>query len=112
MRYWPLLVPALLVAVAFAGAAAPKPTLGRTWHVAPQALPGIEPTAQFRTIGEAAVRVAPGDTVLIHGGTYREYVLVEKSGTAAQPIRFVAAPSEPAATGVKSDDDPLRGLGL
>jgi hypothetical protein len=67
---------------------------GRTWHVSQQKLPGIAPDAQFRTISEAARRVEPGDTVVVHGGTYREHVLVEKSGTADRPIRFVAAPGE------------------
>jgi hypothetical protein len=64
------------------------------WHVSQQELPGIAADAQFRTISEAAARVEPGDTVLIHGGTYRECVVVEKSGTAERPIRFVAATGE------------------
>jgi len=64
------------------------------WHVSQQELPGIAEEAQFRTISEAAARVEPGDTVLIHGGTYRERVVVEKSGTAERPIRFVAAIGE------------------
>jgi len=66
----------------------------QTWHAAPAELPGIAQETQFRTISEAAARVAAGDTVVIHGGTYREHVVVEASGTAEQPIRFVAAPGE------------------
>ncbi len=66
----------------------------QTWHVAPADIPGIAPEAQLRTISAAAARVAAGDTVIIHGGTYREHVIVEASGTAEQPIRFVAAPGE------------------
>jgi len=67
---------------------------GRIWHVSQKALPGIAEGAQFPTISAAAARVEPGDTVLIHGGTYRERVVVEKSGTAERPIRFVAATGE------------------
>jgi hypothetical protein len=66
----------------------------RTWHVAPSPLAGLPAGAQVRTIAEAAARVAPGDTVVIHGGIYREKVTVETSGTAALPIRFVAARGE------------------
>jgi parallel beta-helix repeat protein len=80
----------LLLAGTFADGAAG----GRTWHVAPRELSGIVQDAQFRTIGEAAARVAAGDTVVIHGGTYREHVVVEVSGTAERPIRFEAAPGE------------------
>ena len=34
----------------------------------------------FETIGRAASRVGPGDTVIVRGGVYRERVKVEKSG--------------------------------
>lgn len=74
--------------------AAASPTSGRTWHVAPQELPGIAADVQLRTISEAAARVEPGDRVIIHDGVYRETVVVETSGTAAQPITFEAAPGE------------------
>ncbi len=47
---------------------------GSTWHVSPRELAGIPQRVQFRTIGEAASRVAAGDTVVVHGGTYREHV--------------------------------------
>lgn len=67
---------------------------GRTWQVSPKELAGILQQVQFRTIGEAASRVAAGDVVVIHGGTYREHVVVEASGTARKPIRFEAAPGE------------------
>ena len=48
----------------------------------------------WKTLGQAAAKVGPGDTVLIHSGTYRERVAVKVSGTAQAPIRFVAAPGE------------------
>ena len=67
---------------------------GRTWHVSRRELPGIAASAQFGTISEAAKRVEAGDTVVIHGGTYREHVTVEADGTAERPIRFVAAAGE------------------
>ena len=67
-------------------------TIGRTFQVAPQTLPDVATDAQFRTIAEAAKVVQAGDTVLIHAGTYRETVVIEKSGTPQNPIRFEAAP--------------------
>jgi len=66
-------------------------TADRVLHVSPQPLTGIATAHQFRTINEAAKAVTPGDTVLIHGGTYRETVTVAASGTAQRPIRFMAA---------------------
>ncbi len=66
----------------------------RTWHVSQQALDEFPREAQFRTINEAAQRVEAGDTVIVHGGVYREHVTVTESGTAQSPIRFIAAPGE------------------
>ncbi len=71
-----------------------KSASGRIWHVSKQELPEMPAKAQFRTIGEAAARVEAGDTVVIHGGIYREHVVVGASGTAERPIRFVSAPAE------------------
>lgn len=68
-------------------------TPGRVLHVSPTPLTATAGDQQFRTIGEAAQAVAPGDTVLIHTGVYRESVTVGTSGTAAKPIRFEAAPA-------------------
>jgi hypothetical protein len=65
---------------------------GSAWHVSPQSLPAIPANQQFRTIQDAAKVAEPGDTVLIHSGVYRETVVIEKSGTPDQPIRFEAAP--------------------
>ena len=48
----------------------------------------------WKTISKAAEKAAPGDVVVIHGGVYRERVLVKTSGTAQAPIRFEAAPGE------------------
>lgn len=46
-------------------------------------------TAPWRTIQHAADVVAPGDTVIVHAGTYTGF-LVTRSGTEAAPIAFVA----------------------
>jgi parallel beta-helix repeat protein len=89
-----LIPPWLLIAAVLLGGIVQGEAYGRTWHVAKQALPQIAESAQFRTISEAAARVAPGDTVLIHGGVYREHVRVEARGTAGRPICFMAAPGE------------------
>jgi len=64
---------------------------GKVFHVCPQTLSGIEQQEQVRTISEAAALVEPGDTVMIHNGTYRETVVIEKSGLPDNPITFQAA---------------------
>lgn len=83
------------VAVSTAAGRPINATTGREWHVAPQPLTAIAASRQFRTIGQAAGAVQPGDRVLIHSGVYRESVVIakEKSGTALRPIRFEAAPT-------------------
>ena len=66
----------------------------RTWHVTQKPLAGIDPNSQSRTIAESASRLGPGDTALIHGGIYREQVIVDKSGLPEQPITVRAAEGE------------------
>lgn len=87
--------PALLLFLfcAVVAQAAPPAAPGRFWHVSQAPLAGVPAGQQFRTIGEAARGVGPGDTVLIHSGVYREGVTVGASGTASRPIRFEAAPA-------------------
>jgi hypothetical protein len=58
------------------------------------------------TIARAATLVQPGDVVLIHSGVYREKVVIQTSGTPAEPIRFEAAPG---AQVVVTGADPLTG---
>jgi len=50
--------------------------------------------APFKTISAAVAKVKAGDRVIIHGGDYRETVIVTASGTAEAPIVFEAAPGE------------------
>jgi parallel beta helix pectate lyase-like protein len=86
----------LVASVSGSAGAAHAPTgqgAGRVLHVSQAQFSKLAPAHQFRTIGEAARAVEAGDTVLIHTGVYREAVVVERSGTAARPIRFEAAPA-------------------
>ncbi|HRT51436.1 MAG TPA: right-handed parallel beta-helix repeat-containing protein [Anaerohalosphaeraceae bacterium] len=64
----------------------------KTWHVCPKDAPEIPAADRLKTIAEAASRVAPGDIVLIHSGTYRESVTLQTHGRLDAPITFAAAP--------------------
>lgn len=48
----------------------------------------------LKTISAAAAKVQAGDHVIIHGGDYRETVIITASGTEEKPIVFEAAPNE------------------
>ncbi|HSU37052.1 MAG TPA: right-handed parallel beta-helix repeat-containing protein [Propionibacteriaceae bacterium] len=49
----------------------------------------------FRTINRAAVLAQPGDTVVVHGGEYREWVQPRRGGLSDQRrITYTAAPGE------------------
>jgi len=64
--------------------------LSTTWYVSPYGSntnPGTQ-AAPFKTIQEAANVAGPGDTVLIHAGTYRESVTPARSGAAGAPITY------------------------
>jgi hypothetical protein len=63
-------------------------------HVSPQPLAQLPVDQQARTITAAVRGLAAGDTVIIHGGTYRETVVVDASGTPENPIVIEAAPAE------------------
>lgn len=67
---------------------------------------GKSPDAPFRTIQRAAETLQAGDTCCIRGGTYRETVVPAFSGTASNPIRFVACEGERV---VVSGCDPIEG---
>jgi hypothetical protein len=66
------------------------------FHVAPTgdaANPGTR-AQPFATIQAAVNRLQPGDTLLIHGGVYRETVTFPRSGTVKKPITVKASPGE------------------
>lgn len=86
----------LLVATMLAPAV---PAAGRTWVVSrthPRADDGGPATekAPFESISAAAQKAAPGDTVLVHAGVYRERVAPARGGEDGRPITYEAAPGE------------------
>jgi parallel beta-helix repeat protein len=60
-------------------------------RVANDGNPGTE-ARPFKTIGRGVQSLLPGDTLLIKAGTYRETVILTRSGTQARPIRIQAYP--------------------
>ncbi|MFW5845045.1 MAG: carbohydrate-binding protein, partial [Planctomycetota bacterium] len=64
------------------------------WYVDAQhgddAHPGTSVDTAFATIQKAAEQAAPGDTVSILAGVYRESIVPANSGTSAAPIRYRA----------------------
>lgn len=48
----------------------------------------------FKTLSRAAELARPGDTVLVHAGTYREWVAPATGGEQGHPITYQAAPQE------------------
>ena len=44
----------------------------------------------FRTLAKAATALQPGDTCVVHEGTYRETMVLQRSGEAVRPIRIQA----------------------
>lgn len=76
-----------------AGAPATAGVLGSSLHVSvtgDDAGSGSS-SSPFRTIQHCADVARPGDTCVIHAGTYRETVTPQRSGTALLPITFQAA---------------------
>jgi parallel beta-helix repeat protein len=55
--------------------------------------PGTE-ALPWKTIRRATQSPQPGDIVLIKAGTYREEVILQRSGTSARPIQFWAYPGQ------------------
>jgi parallel beta-helix repeat protein len=55
--------------------------------------PGTE-ARPWKTIGRGVQSLQPGDTLLIKAGTYRETVILRRSGTEANPIRIRAYPGD------------------
>jgi hypothetical protein len=75
---------------------------GRTFVVSPNGNDRADGTASapFRSLGRAAGIMVPGDTCLVHAGTYRETIRPASSGTSGHPLVFRAWPGErPCITG-------------
>lgn len=71
--------------------------LPKIYYVAPDGddgNSGLSREQALRTVGRAADRVGPGDTVLIAGGQYAETVRIRAAGTPARPILFRAIAGE------------------
>jgi hypothetical protein len=69
---------------------------GRTIAVSPRGLdtgPGTE-SSPWQTLARANAAVQPGDTVLVHGGTYHEQIVPARTGQRDAPILYLAAPGE------------------
>jgi parallel beta-helix repeat protein len=62
-------------------------------RVANDGNPGTE-ARPWRTIRRGVQSLQPGDTLLIKAGTYRETVILARSGMQAQPIRIQAYPGD------------------
>jgi parallel beta-helix repeat protein len=87
------------------GGPACLPARAAIYHVAPRvnaaddANPGT-PGRPWKTLARATHALKPGDTLLLHGGVYRETITLPTSGTAAAPITLRAADGEqPVITG-------------
>lgn len=48
----------------------------------------------FRTFTNAMARLNPGDTLLIFGGVYTQRLVINRSGSASDPIRIMRATSD------------------
>jgi len=75
---------------------------GRVWHVGPRGDDTASGGAAspFRTLSRAVSALSPGDTLLVHGGTYDENIRLVASGPSApagaavSPIVVMNAPGE------------------
>jgi len=95
----------LLCALAACAAFAPS-ALAETYHVAPGGSDAGAGTAgdPWATLQHAADTVQPGDTVLVHDGTYVGFQ-IETDGTASSPIVFRALGEN----AVVNEENPVRG---
>lgn len=65
------------------------PATARDLHVSKDgsdANSGLSTGAPFRTVQHACDQMRTGDTVWVRGGTYREYVLLDRSGAESVPL--------------------------
>ncbi|MEU6873239.1 right-handed parallel beta-helix repeat-containing protein [Streptomyces sp. NPDC046751] len=91
-----LLASLAMVAAGHPAAAHPVgPRSGQTYYVAvsgQDTASGTSDRTPFRHIQKCADVMVPGDTCLVMSGTYEETVVPARSGTAALPITYRAAP--------------------
>ena len=87
---------ALCPAVLLAATALPAASFAKVLDVTPRGEDDASGTNghPLRTIGAAARRARAGDTVVVHGGVYRETVRPARGGRAGAPITYRAAPGE------------------
>jgi hypothetical protein len=88
-----------VIATALAAIWLTQPATAKTIHVDQQHPSASDENSgavvrPLKTIGRAAAIVRPGDTVLVHGGVYRETVTLRTSGTEQSPICFAAQPGD------------------
>lgn len=93
-RWLRLDLPAVLLLILLSAPVAPVGAA--EYHVATTGQDSNPGTAArpFSTIQKAADLLVAGDTCVIHGGSYRESVVMKSSGAVASPIRLVSAPGE------------------
>jgi hypothetical protein len=71
------------------------PLQAAEYHVAP-GVPGAADdnpgtlAKPWKTLAKAAAAARAGDTVLLHAGTYTEFVMIKNAGDADKPIVFKA----------------------
>jgi hypothetical protein len=93
-----ILVAGLVAAagMAFVAPAGQCEAAGNTYYVAKNGSNGNPGTegSPWLTIAYAASRLTAGDTVLVKGGTYNEFVTISRSGSSGSPITYKAYPGQ------------------
>jgi hypothetical protein len=71
----------------------PSLLAAQSWHVSTRGSDSGAGTSSspFRTVQKAADVARPGDTILVHGGTYSGQVRITRSGTSSSPITLKPA---------------------
>lgn len=96
MGKWAFFLASLLLLTALLTSPTALANGGRKYHVSPSGSdsnPGTE-SRPWATISRGVAALRPGDMLVVHGGTYREVVRINVSGTPDSPIQIVAAGGE------------------